>query len=408
MNPFENALEQLRRAALIAPIPPDLIARLNVPEREIVVSIPLVMDDGLTRMYEGYRVQYSSMRGPYKGGIRFHEATDINEVRALAFWMTLKCAVANLPMGGGKGGITVDPKKLSGRELERLSRGFVERLYPILGPHTDVPAPDVNTTPQIMEWMNDEYIKYTGDTTGATFTGKPLSKGGSEGRTLATGLGGFYVFEALQEKIGLPASVRVAIQGMGNVGGNAAAIFQAHGHNVIAMSDSKSAIFNANGLDIAEVEAHKKEYGSLENFPGVTHISNAKLLELSCDVLIPAALENQITKANANNIQAKVVLELANGPTNPEADDILFTRGVTVIPDILANAGGVIVSTFEWEQNLKGEHWTEEFVNEKLKTILSREALTVWQRAQSLQTDIRRGAFVTALERLTISLNQLS
>lgn len=399
-NPFQNALKQLTRANEVGSFDRAHIAKLSVPEREVLASIPLTMDDGSVQLFEGYRVQYSSVRGPYKGGIRFHKDADIHEVRALAFWMTLKCAVANIPMGGGKGGITVDPKTLSRGELERLSRGFVQRLYPVLGPHTDVPAPDVNTTPEIMLWMVDEYATLTGDTTGATFTGKPIGKGGSEGRTLATGMGGFYVFEALKEKIGVAASARVAIQGMGNVGGNAAAIFKARGHRIIAISDSKSGIVDENGLDIAAVEAYKKAHGSLDKYPGVDHISNAELLELPCDALIPAALENQITETNAARIQAKVVLELANGPTIPEADDILFERGITVVPDILANAGGVIVSTFEWEQNLKGEHWTEQVVNEKLQVILSKEANNIWQRSQELKTDLRRAAFVVALERL--------
>lgn len=399
-NPFENALLQLKRAEEVQAFDPALIAELMVAEREVRISIPLVMDDGSTRLFEGYRVQHSSARGPYKGGIRYHENADIHEVRALAFWMTLKCAVANIPMGGGKGGVAVDPKKLSKAELERLSRGFVQKLYPLLGPHMDVPAPDVNTTPEIMSWMNDEYMKLTGEKTTATFTGKPLGQGGSEGRALATGMGGFYVFEALQKEVGLPASCRVVIQGMGNVGGNAAKIFTQHGHRVVAISDSKSAVMNESGLDIEAVEAYKKEHGSLVDFLGGTPLSNAELLELSCDVLIPSALEHQITSANAKRIKAKVVLELANGPTTPEADDILFTRGIPVIPDILANSGGVIVSTFEWEQNLKGEHWTEVVVNKKLRDSLTKEAINVWQKSQKLKTDTRRAAFVIALERL--------
>ena len=399
-NPFENALLQLKRAGAVQAFDPALIAKLSVAEREVRISIPVVMDDGSTRLFEGYRVQHSSTLGPYKGGIRYHEHADIHEVRALAFWMTLKCAVANIPMGGGKGGIAVDPKKLSKAELERLSRGFVQKLYPLLGPKVDVPAPDVNTTPEIMSWMNDEYMKLTGEKTGATFTGKPLGQGGSEGRALATGMGGFYVFEALQKELGLPASARVVIQGMGNVGGNAAKIFKQHGHNIIAISDSKSAVMNESGLDIEAVESYKKEHGSLAGFPSGTPLSNAELLELPCDVLIPSALENQITSANAKNIQAKVVLELANGPTTPEADDILFERGIPVVPDILANSGGVMVSTFEWEQNLKGEHWTEEAVNKKLRDALTQEALNVWQKSQKLKTDLRRAAFIVALERL--------
>ena len=387
MNPFENALEQLARVAAVTNINPELFAKLSVPEREVRVSIPVVMDYGSTRIFEGYRVQHSSLRGPYKGGIRFHEDTNIDEVRALAFWMALKCAVANIPMGGGKGGITVNPKLLSRGELERLSRGFVQMLYPVFGPRVDVPAPDVNTTPEIMSWMADEYSKLTGDTTNATFTGKPLAQGGSEGRTPATGMGGFFVFDALREKLNLPASSRIVIQGMGNVGGHAGTIFTEHGHKVIAISDSRGGIVNEAGLDIAAVEAYKKEHASLKDFPGARQISNAELLELPCEVLIPAALENQVTEENAARIQAKVVLELANGPTTPEAD-------------ILANAGGVIVSTFEWEQNLKGEHWSEKEVLEKLQNILSVEALHVWNKAEELKTDLRRGAFAVALLRL--------
>ncbi len=406
MNAFENAQEQLKRAAAVAPIDPTLLNSLTVPEREVTVSIPVVMDDGSTRFFEGYRVQYSSARGPYKGGIRYHPQADINEVRALALWMTLKCAVAGMPMGGGKGGVVVDPKKLSRGELERLSRGFVGRLHLILGPEIDVPAPDMNTTPEIMAWMNDEYAKITGDKRGATFTGKPLDKGGSEGRSLATGMGGFFVFEALKNKLGLPAQMSIIIQGMGNVGGNAAKILQSEGHRIVAISDSQGGIMDESGLDIPAVEAYKKAHGSLKGFsaeagrPSAREISNAELLELSCDVLVPSALENQITKENAPRIKAKVVLELANGPTTPEADDILFARGIPVIPDILANAGGVIVSTFEWEQNLKGEHWAESAVFTKLRNILSKEAGGVWQRAQALKTDLRRAAFVVALERL--------
>ena len=400
VNQFESALLQLNRANAVKSFDPALIKRLSAPEREILISIPVAMDDGTTRLFEGYRVQYSSLRGPYKGGIRFHKDADIHEVRALAFWMTLKCAVANIPMGGGKGGILVNPKDLSRRELEGLSRGFVQKLYPVLGPKTDVPAPDVNTTPEIMGWMVDEYAHLTGDNTGASFTGKPLDKGGSEGRTQATGLGGYYVFEALKEKMGLPSSARVVVQGMGNVGINAAKIFQEHGHRVVAISDSKHALMNEAGLDIASVESYKIAHATLVGFPGATLLTNRQLLELSCDLLVPAALENQITEANAQNIQARVIVELANGPTTPEADDILWGRGISVIPDILANAGGVVVSTFEWEQNLQGQHWSEKDVLARLQKVLSTEALEVWQYAQKYTTDLRRGAFILALERL--------
>jgi len=402
-NPFENALLQIDRAAAVAPISSELLARLRKPEREISVAIPVVMDSGKERVFEGYRVQHNSLRGPYKGGIRFHEATDINEVRALSLWMTMKTAVAGIAMGGGKGGVTVNPKELSVSEIERLSRGFVRALYRDLGPKIDVPAPDVNTTPEIMAIMVDEYQKLTGDTTRATFTGKPLNAGGSQGRGAATGQGGFAVFSALASAYSLGSSLKIAIQGMGNVGGHAARIFSAAGHVIVAMSDSRGGIYNATGLDVAAVESYKKEHGSLEGFSGGDMISNEALLELSCDVLIPAALENQITRENASRIQAKMVLELANGPTTPEADDILFAKGIAVVPDILANAGGVVVSTFEWEQNLKQESWSEEAVLQKLNALLADASAQVLERAQRYQTDLRRAAFLLALERLEVA-----
>lgn len=404
MNAFDNALSQLDRAIALFPVSDALRKRLRHADREVTISIPVTMDDGRFEVFEGYRVQHSNLRGPYKGGIRFHPQTDINEVRALAFWMTLKCAVAGIPMGGGKGGITVDPKKLSKAELERLSRGFVHRLAPVLGPQQDVPAPDVNTTPEIMSWMADEYEKITGDTSGAAFTGKPAGEGGSEGRAAATGKGGFLVFNALRSQLRIPEKARIAVQGMGNVGGVAARIFSDEGNVVIAMSDSHGGIYREEGLDVATIEAYKKEKGSLSGFPGAKEISNAELLELPCDVLVPAALENQITRENAPRIRGKAVLELANGPTTPEADDQLFGRGVSVIPDILANAGGVIVSTFEWEQNLKGEHWKEAEVFARLGELLTRESLAVLQRARELASDLRRGAFALALDRLEKAL----
>lgn len=400
MNPFDEAQRQLDRAVAISPITENLHKRLLRPEREVTVSIPVEMDDGMLRIFEGYRVQYSSLRGPYKGGVRFHSQTDINEVRALAFWMTMKCALAGIPMGGGKGGVTVDPRELSPAEVERLARGWVRAFYALLGPDQDIPAPDVNTTPEIMCWMSEEYAKLTGDTRNATFTGKALTCGGSEGRGAATSAGGFYVFEALRKNIKLPNSVAIVIQGMGNVGGGTAEIFQEHGHTVVAMSDSRGGIYAEKGLDPTEVEKYKKERGSLKGFPGAKEISNEELLELPCDVLIPAALENQITGKNAKDIKAKMVLELANGPTSTEADDILFKRGITVVPDILANAGGVVVSTYEWEQNLKGEHWSEKDVLQKLRELLERESKNVWETSVKLRTDLRRAAFAVALERL--------
>lgn len=399
-NPFENAMLQLKRATEVKEFDKEFMKLLEQPNREIRIAIPVKMDDGRIEIFEGYRVQYNNARGPYKGGIRYHQDTDINEVKALAFWMALKCAVANIPMGGGKGGITVNPKKLSKGELERLSRGWIRLMSPVIGPKVDVPAPDVNTTPEIMAWMIDEYSKITGDKTNACLTGKPIEVGGSEGRGPATGLGGFYVFDVMRKKLNLGDSCNIVVQGFGNVGGNAAEILTENGHKIIAISDSKGAILKEDGIDIKELNNYKKTNGQIANFPGSKNITNDELLEIECDVLIPAALENQITEKNAKNIKAKLVLELANGPTTPEADDILFEKGIPVVPDILANAGGVTVSTFEWEQNIQGEHWTQEEVFAKLKKIMEEETEMIWNKSKELNTDIRRAAFVVALERI--------
>lgn len=398
-NPFQNAMEQLDKVAKIKKINPELIDRLRQPEREVRISIPVKMDDGSLRIFEGYRVEYNNARGPYKGGIRYHKDTEINEVKALAFWMAIKCAVAGIPMGGGKGGITVDPKELSKNELEKLSRGWVRGMSPILGPQKDVPAPDVNTTPEIMDWMADEFEKISGDKTRATFTGKPVEKGGSQGRGPATGLGGFYVFDSLRKQLNLPEKCDVVIQGFGNVGLNAAEIFIRNSHKVLAISDSKGGIYNKEGLDLEKLKEHKKNTGTLSGFPEGKEITNEELLELTCDVLIPAAFENQITVNNAKNIKAKAILELANGPITPEADEILFNK-IPVIPDVLANSGGVTVSYFEWDQNLKGEHWSEKEVFEKLQPMMHEAAQKVYKKAKEYNTDMRRGAFILALERI--------
>ncbi len=399
-NPFENAMAQLDKVAALKDFGAEFIERMRHPDRDIRISIPVKMDDGSLKIFEGYRVEHNNARGPYKGGIRFHPDTEINEVKALAFWMTIKCAVAGIPMGGGKGGITVDPKNLSKGELERLSRGWVQKLVDNLGPQKDVPAPDVNTTPEIMSWMVDEYEKLTGDKTGATFTGKPLDKGGSEGRGAATGMGGFFVFDALRADLNLPEKCKVVIQGFGNVGSNAAEIFEAHGHIVMAVSDSKGGIYNENGLDIKALIEHKKNTGSLSGFPGAKDLTNEELLETPCDLLVPAAFENVITDANAPKLRAKALLELANGPVTPEADEILFKAGIPVIPDVLANSGGVTVSYFEWDQNLKNEKWTEVDVNAKLKTILDDSSKKIFATSKELNTNLRNSAFILALERV--------
>jgi glutamate dehydrogenase/leucine dehydrogenase len=399
-NPFENALSQLDRATSLTEFDGDFLKQIRHPNRELRVSIPVKMDDGSLNIYEGYRVQYNDARGPYKGGIRFHQDTEINEVKALAFWMALKCAVVNIPMGGGKGGVTVNPKELSEGEKERLARGWMARMADAVGPQKDVPAPDVNTNPQIMAWMADEYAKITGDTTGAVITGKPIEHGGSEGRGTATAQGGFYVFEALRSELGLPEQCSVVIQGFGNAGQFAAKLWHEAGHKVVAVSDSRGAIRNTDGLDIPALIEHKLATRNVSEFAGGESFDGGELLSQSCDLLIPAALENAIHEGNADSIQAKIVLELANGPVTPEADDKLFAKNIPVIPDILANAGGVTVSTFEWEQNLKGEKWSEEDVFTKLKEIMDREAKNIAARAGQLNTDLRRAAFVVALERL--------
>lgn len=399
-NTFENAMAQLDKASKIFNLGDEFVARMREPNRDIKISIPIKMDNGKIKIFEGYRVEYNNALGPYKGGIRYHPDTEINEVKALAFWMTLKCSVVGIPMGGGKGGITVDPKNLSKRELEKLSRGWVTGLQDILGPHKDVPAPDVNTTLEIMDWMADEFEKLTGDKTRATFTGKSIEAGGSEGRGQATGLGGFYVFDALRKELGLPEKCKVVVQGFGNVGSHIAEIFTKNGHKVIAVSDSKGGIYNENGLDIVKLLKHKKNTGALAGFAGSKDITNEGLLETECDVLIPAAFENVVTDTNANKIRANVVCELANGPVTPEADEILFERNIPVIPDILANSGGVSVSYFEWNQNLKNEHWSENEVFEKLKPMLQDASKKILAKSRESSTSLRMGAFILALERI--------
>lgn len=399
-NPFINAMAQLDKVAKINNLDKEFVSKLRQPDREIIVSIPVRMDDGSLRIFEGYRVEYNNTLGPYKGGIRYHPNTEINEVKALSFWMTLKCAVIGIPMGGGKGGITVDPKLLSSTELESLSRGWVRKFSDILGPYKDVPAPDVNTTAEIMAWMADEYGKITSDKTGAVITGKPVGKGGSLGRDTATAQGGFYAFEALKKDLKLGEKCKIVVQGFGNAGANAALIWGKAGHTIIAVSDSKGGVFDPKGLDIFKLLAFKEKTGSVSGFSGSKDITNEELLELDCDLLIPAALENTITPDNVNNIKAKAILELANGPITSSADEVLFKKGIPVVPDILANSGGVAVSYFEWVQNLKGEHWTEKEVFDKLRPMMELSASEILNKSKKLKTDLRMGAFILALDRI--------
>lgn len=394
-NVFENALNQIRRAASLAQINEEVLTLLSIPMREVRVAIPVKMDDGSLHIFEGFRVQHNDWRGPFKGGIRYHHQVDIHEVKALATWMTFKCAVSGIPMGGGKGGVVVNPKELSVAELENLTRGWVRSMSGVIGPEIDVPAPDVNTTPREMDWIADEFGHP------AVVTGKTISAGGSAGRGTATATGGYYVLETLMEKLFLEPEMRsVAIQGFGNAGRMMAEILHRHEWKVVAVSDSGGGVYNPEGLDITALGAHKDSTRSVQDFAGAKNITNEELLELECGLLIPAALENQINGSNAGKIKARVVLELANGPTTPEADDILRDRGIEVVPDILANSGGVTVSYYEWEQNMKNEVWTESQVDDKLKVAMANAANAVWERKEKYSTDMRRGAFILGLERL--------
>jgi len=405
MSVFANALQQLKIAAKQAGLSDEILQRLQKPERFFQFSLPLTMDDGSIKVFEAYRVQYSSARGPYKGGLRFHPKTNLDEVKALAFWMAIKCAVVGIPLGGAKGGITVDPKKLSKGELERLSRALARQMVPFIGPQQDIPAPDVNTTPEIMGWIMDEYSRQIGRFEPGVVTGKPLNLGGSQGRVPATAQGGLFVLLELLSKLKLqPKRVTAAVQGMGNVGGIMAQLLHQTGITVVAMSDSSGGVYNPQGLDVSAVEKYKKEYGSLKNCPAGMPITNQKLLELPVTLVIPAALENQITKDNATKIKAKVVLEMANGPTTPEADIKLAKRGVIVVPDVLSNAGGVTVSYFELVQNLQQYYWDEGEVMVKLEKIMKQSFKQVWHRAEQLKIDLRTAAYVVALERISQAL----
>ncbi|MFH0749383.1 MAG: Glu/Leu/Phe/Val dehydrogenase [Candidatus Gottesmanbacteria bacterium] len=405
INPFENAMKQLEIAAKYV-VMGETLEILKQPQRILNVTIPVKMDDGKTRIFQGYRVQFNNARGPYKGGIRFHPQVSLDEVKALSFWMAMKCAVADLPLGGGKGGVIVDPKTLSPKELERLSRGYARAIADNIGPSKDVPAPDVNTTGQIMGWMVDEFIKLqpkklTKKETLAlrsTFTGKLIVDGGSEGREEATGLGGLYVLQACLAKMKLSGKLTASVQGFGNVGYNIAKFLHEHGFTVVAVSDSKGGIYNKEGLDPEIVLAAKKKTGSLA--ASGKAITNATLLELPVDILVPSALESVITRVNATKIKARVILEMANGPIVPEADAILYKKGIVVIPDILANSGGVSVSAFEWEQNLKGQHWTKKIVNAKLKAKMKKAVDDIWKTSKTMRADLRISAYVVALGRI--------
>ncbi|PZS03605.1 MAG: glutamate dehydrogenase [Candidatus Chloroheliales bacterium] len=374
---------------------------LSKPKRELSVNFPIRLDNGEVEVYTGYRVQHNIVRGPAKGGIRYHQDVSMDEVRALAMWMTWKCAVVNIPYGGGKGGVICDPRKMSITELERLTRRFTTEISMIIGAHEDVPAPDVNTNAQTMAWIMDTYSQHLGYSVPALITGKPLSIGGSEGRGDATGRGIQYVTREATRAKGLPMKgATAAVQGFGNVGSVSARLLHEDGVRVIAVSDVYGAIRNPNGLDIPAVVEHVKKTGSVRDFPESEAIGNTELLESECDILVPAALENQITSANANRIRAKVIVEGANGPTTPEADKVLFENGIFLVPDILANAGGVTVSYFEWVQNMQALFWTEEDINKRLSDIMSRSFAEVYDIAQRHRINMRQAAYMVAIARV--------
>ncbi|MSR84856.1 Glu/Leu/Phe/Val dehydrogenase [Candidatus Uhrbacteria bacterium] len=401
MSAFTNAMRQLDLAATIAPLDPKTLDALHHPARTINVEFSIVMDDGSTRFFHGYRVQWNNVRGPFKGGLRFHTQVDLDEVKALAFWMTIKCAVAGIPFGGGKGGVTVNPKELSSGELERLTRAFTRAIADCIGSDKDIPAPDVNTTPQIMDWLADEYGKVIGHQDLAVVTGKTVGKGGSEGRGTATAQGGFYVFDVYRQKFGVdPESLSVVIQGFGNAGETMAKIFHHHGYKVVAVSDSKGGIHSEHGLDIPGVIEHKKKTGSVTGFNNLETLTQEQLLTLPCGLLVPSALENQLTAEIAPRVQAQMILELANGPTTPEADAYFAKHGVTVIPDVLANSGGVTTSFLEWQQNKIGEHWDEGRVFQRLEPLMRQAAQDVISTAEKYGATQREAAFILAIERI--------
>ena len=400
-NAWRNAQRQFDEASELLGLDPWLRAVLREVKRQLIVSFPVKMDDGSVRMFEGYRVQHNMARGPAKGGIRYHPGVTLDEVKALAMWMTWKCAIAGLPFGGAKGGVIVDPKGLSMGELERLTRRYATEIAIVIGPESDIPAPDVNTTPQVMAWIMDTVSMERGFSVPAVVTGKPLSVGGSQGRSAATGRGVMFVALEACATLGRdPSSTTVAIQGFGNAGSVAARLMADRGFTICAVSDTGGAIYAPGGLDIAAVTAHKARTGSVAAFPGGNAIRDAELLELPVDVLIPAALENQITSENAGRIQAKLILEAANGPVTPDADVILEQRGITVVPDIVANAGGVTVSYFEWVQDLQSFFWDEGEINARLEKVMQRAFHETWEKANAHHVSLRHGAYFQAIERV--------
>lgn len=402
-NPFDNFVAVMDKAAGVMGISEEDYLTFKYPERELKVALPVRMDDGSLKVFEGFRIQHSTLRGPAKGGVRYHQNVNVDEVRALSAWMTFKCAVAAIPYGGGKGGIVCRPREMSKGELERLTRTYIDKISAIISPNTDIPAPDVGTNAQTMDWMVDEYSKLKGESVYGIVTGKSIEIGGSKGRNEATGRGVCFVTLEMMKKYNMkPEDCKIVIQGMGNVGSISAKLLEEEGAKIIAVSDVSCAIYNENGLDIAGIYKYLDSGKNLlDGYTGdCKRITNAELLELPCDILIPAALENQITAENADRIKAKIVIEAANGPTSVEADEILNKKGVKVLPDILSNSGGVIVSYFEWVQNLQNFYWEEDDVNAKLKRQIVGAFNDVFDAREKYDCTFRVAAYIVALNRL--------
>ena len=401
MNPYEVAVAQFDEAAERLGLSQSMRAILRKPKRELIVNFPVRMDNDDVEMFTGYRVQHNINRGPAKGGIRFSPYVSLDEVRALAMWMTWKCAVVGIPFGGAKGGVLCDPHKMSRSELERMTRRYATEISIIMGPNSDIPAPDMNTNPQVMAWIMDTFSMHQGYSVPAVITGKPLAIGGSEGRLEATARGVQVVTrEALKDLNMLPDRCSVVIQGFGNVGSVTARLLAEMGCKIVGLSDIKGGVYNPAGIDVHMALRYSKEHGNLAGLPGTELVTNDELMELSCDILIPAALENQLTGRNAARVKAHLVVEAANGPTTPDAEAILYDNGVTIVPDILANAGGVTVSYFEWVQDLQRFFWAEHEINDRLETIMTRSYYAVRHKAREQQTNLRMGAYLLAVARV--------
>ncbi|MBR9678754.1 MAG: Glu/Leu/Phe/Val dehydrogenase [Nanoarchaeota archaeon] len=394
MSNFSDALKKVSKAGKLLE---EDVSILESPQRVIGVSFPTSIG-GQTRVISGYRVQYNNARGPFKGGIRFHHSVDLDEVKTLALLMAVKCAVVNVPFGGGKGGVVIDPRGLSSGDLEGVSRGFIRELKDVVGEKKDVPAPDVYTSPQVMAWMLDEYEKITGKHAPGVITGKPLELGGSEGRSYATALGGFFVLDFFRKFL-KEKRFSVAVQGFGNAGSHVARILWENGHKVVAVSDSKGGVYDVNGLNVPSIIEAKNDKGSVQSFKS-KNISNDDLLGLKVDVLVLSAMENTVHKGNVSNVKSRIVLELANGPITSDADSVLEKQGITVIPDVLANAGGVAVSYFEWVQNLQGFYWSEDEVNQKLKVLMDNASQSIIKTKAEFDTSFRIAAFVLGVKKI--------